>query len=196
MTTYENAPATKLVATHCAMCSRPLVDADSLEKGIGPVCAKRTDYGHPTNEPDTVRAVTALAGTGVTVDLADAHKACNQLVYLIAADPKNANVPALCAAIEALGYVKVARVIAKRLAPAYVTVKTEGTSFVVKLTVAFGSPVFDSVVTAFRKVPGGAYNKANKSNSFPLTSKGDLWTALKSALPKGSVVDGTKLVIL
>jgi len=39
--TYENAPATKLVATHCACCARPLVDAESLSWGIGPVCRKK-----------------------------------------------------------------------------------------------------------------------------------------------------------
>ncbi len=38
---YENAPATRLVATHCCICSRDLVDAKSVEMGIGPVCRGR-----------------------------------------------------------------------------------------------------------------------------------------------------------
>lgn len=193
---YENAPATKLVATHCAVCGRPLVDADSLETGIGPVCAKRTHYGHATGPCDPVKAADALAPTGVVVDLTNPHKASNVLVYNIAADPKSPHVPAMCAAIEALGYVEVARVIATRLAPAYVKVTTEDTTLVVKITVPYGSPVFATVVTAFNKVPGGFYHRATKTNRFPVTSKLELWKTLQSALPKGSMVEGKTLVVL
>jgi hypothetical protein len=38
---HENAPATKLLATNCACCGRALVDALSVETGIGPECRKR-----------------------------------------------------------------------------------------------------------------------------------------------------------
>jgi hypothetical protein len=41
--TYETAPATVMLATHCAICGRPLVDARSVETGIGPDC--RAKYG-------------------------------------------------------------------------------------------------------------------------------------------------------
>ena len=43
MSGYENAPATKYVATHCVCCGRSLVDAPSLESGMGPIC--RAKYG-------------------------------------------------------------------------------------------------------------------------------------------------------
>ena len=36
---YTNAPATKLLATNCLACGRPLVDALSVERGVGPECA-------------------------------------------------------------------------------------------------------------------------------------------------------------
>lgn len=36
MNTYENAPATKMLATNCVVCGRALVDAVSVEMGIGP----------------------------------------------------------------------------------------------------------------------------------------------------------------
>lgn len=42
-TTYENAPATIMLATHCAACGRALVDAPSVEAGMGPDC--REKYG-------------------------------------------------------------------------------------------------------------------------------------------------------
>jgi len=41
---YENAPATKFVATQCVCCGRALVDAPSLESGMGPVCRKKHGY--------------------------------------------------------------------------------------------------------------------------------------------------------
>lgn len=37
---YENAPATRMLATHCTACGKPLLDADSITAGLGPVCRK------------------------------------------------------------------------------------------------------------------------------------------------------------
>lgn len=42
---YENATATKLLATNCVCCGRPLVDALSVELGMGPECRKDYDAG-------------------------------------------------------------------------------------------------------------------------------------------------------
>lgn len=38
---YENAPATILLNTNCACCGKKLVDANSVERGIGPVCNEK-----------------------------------------------------------------------------------------------------------------------------------------------------------
>lgn len=38
---YENAPATKLLATHCICCGLPLLDALSVERSIGPICFEK-----------------------------------------------------------------------------------------------------------------------------------------------------------
>lgn len=51
---YENAPATRLVASHCVACGRPLVDAISVESGMGPDC--REKYGHAGPEGATEAA--------------------------------------------------------------------------------------------------------------------------------------------
>lgn len=48
MSGYENAPATKFVATHCVCCGKALVDAPSLETGMGPVCRKKYGYNDET----------------------------------------------------------------------------------------------------------------------------------------------------
>lgn len=44
MSNYENAPATKMLNTHCVACMRPLVDAVSVESGIGPICREKYGY--------------------------------------------------------------------------------------------------------------------------------------------------------
>lgn len=56
MSTYENAPATRMLATHCAVCSRPLVDAASVEAGMGPDCRDRHGYDDPVDVRMTERA--------------------------------------------------------------------------------------------------------------------------------------------
>lgn len=50
---YENAPATKLLATACACCGRDLVDAVSVETGIGPECRKK--YSVDTDVSEAAR---------------------------------------------------------------------------------------------------------------------------------------------
>lgn len=40
---YENSAQCKMLATRCASCGRPLVDALSVEYGIGPECRKYID---------------------------------------------------------------------------------------------------------------------------------------------------------
>ena len=53
---YANAPATKMLAIYCAICGRPLVDAQSIERGIGPDCAARLDIEIP-GVSDEIRKV-------------------------------------------------------------------------------------------------------------------------------------------
>jgi len=38
---YEDAEATKMLATQCCVCGRPLLDATSVEVGMGPICRER-----------------------------------------------------------------------------------------------------------------------------------------------------------
>ena len=64
---YENAPATKIMATNCACCGRPLVDAKSVETGMGPVCRKKYGYGVDVTEEARVRANSIIYGLAVAV---------------------------------------------------------------------------------------------------------------------------------
>lgn len=76
---YENAPATRMLATHCAACARPLVDAVSVETGMGPDCRKRllpTELVNEELRAEANKIVHDLA-VGVSVgslDMNAAHK--------------------------------------------------------------------------------------------------------------------------
>ena len=50
MSDYTAATATKLLATSCLACGRPLLDAASVEAGVGPVCRERWGYGEIAND--------------------------------------------------------------------------------------------------------------------------------------------------
>lgn len=47
---YENAIATQLMATHCCFCRKPLRDAESVQRGIGPICKGKYAVGEITEE--------------------------------------------------------------------------------------------------------------------------------------------------
>lgn len=55
MSGYQSAPATARLATRCCICARPLLDAVSVERGIGPECRKKHLRG--THQlPEAIRA--------------------------------------------------------------------------------------------------------------------------------------------
>jgi len=89
---YQNSAACQIVATHCACCGKPLVDAKSVELGIGPVCRKK--YGFDIDVPNAVR------------------KEANSIVYALAVAVSTALVTLqtleLVTALALLGFQKIA----------------------------------------------------------------------------------------
>lgn len=70
---HENAPATKLLATACACCGRALVDAVSVETGIGPECRKNFGVDFDTTDAahaEANRLVFEVARKGMTAAMA------------------------------------------------------------------------------------------------------------------------------
>ena len=61
MSSYENAPATIMLATHCCCCGRPLVDAISVELGIGPECRNGRTDGISQEQREICNKLTAAA---------------------------------------------------------------------------------------------------------------------------------------
>lgn len=163
MSGYETAPATLMLATHCAACGRPLVDAASVEAGMGPDCRKKY---------------------WVKVDVSEAARlAANAIVYTIALKQAGDDVIAGIAQLIALGFVVLAERIAKRVNAIQIS-EVAG-------RLAVKTPYSEEAVAAQRHIPGRVWDKERKVNTFPLASKPWVWDFLLKMYP-GQVALGPK----
>jgi len=162
---YESAPATALLATHCCLCGRALVDAES-------VCAEK--YGAEVG-PSENRTV------------------ANRLVWEIAAGPAANDVPVKVSALRALGYVRLADRIAERLVPDMGTVHVayESDRLVVG-SEGLSDETFGALLSALRSIPGRKWESGRKINTVPLSQKRALWDALRSKMPAGVAIESDK----
>ena len=92
---YENSEACKMLATHCAACGRPLVDAKSVELGIGPDCRRKYRFDDESITDDK-------------------RKTANKLVYDIARLQRGPDVASMTDKLDRLGFTKLAARIRKR----------------------------------------------------------------------------------
>jgi hypothetical protein len=183
--TYENAPSTRLVATNCACCARPLVDADSVEAGVGPECRKRHGFGVPNGAPDWNRATELLGvipgdkippGLYDAYAVSDAHAASNALVNAIAIDQHGAHCAQFALVIDALGYVRLAERIIKRLGTVHVlTFKDRFYSV--------SAPYQDEFVDLIKRVPGRRWDAQLKANIVPQSEARTLADILRACYP-------------
>ncbi len=134
---YEDAPATKLVAKACCICGRPLLDAESIRSGIGPVCAEKTGFGRETLPP------------GVRAE-------ANRLIYELAALQKTASAIPRLVRLRDIGFVDIADRIEKRLETLVLIqidhVKSVG--LVVTVPKIEDKAMFDRLVADLRAIPG------------------------------------------
>jgi hypothetical protein len=168
---YLNAPATGMLATYCACCSQPLLDAKSVELGIGPVCRKK--HGFDLDVPE------------------EARLAANKLVHEIACLQDDPDVRGRVVALSLLGFAKLADRIAKRVG--CVRIEAAPGEYHVR------APYNEAHVAAMRQVPGRRFFKDGKDryDRVPATSRAALWGALKGVWagklgsgPKGFFVFG------
>lgn len=136
---YEEAPATALVATHCCVCGRPLLEAESLASGIGPICAEKTGYGRQGLPPEVRERV-------------------NKLVYQLAALGRSMQAVPLLTELRELGFGRIADRIELRLADVLnVEVRLElRPDGLLQLEIPFVAEraAFDALVADLREVPG------------------------------------------
>jgi hypothetical protein len=160
---HENAPATKLIATHCAACGKPLLDAESVLLGVGPVCVKR----YLPKEVDAERAQ------------------ANSIIYLIASLQRSdwQRVRDALVKLAALPrYGKLAKRIEDRLKPKpSLTIKQECAEL------CLYSGYHEGALADLRKIPGrrfvrtvDAKGKEVCYNAVPLSQKRALWSMLQT----------------
>jgi hypothetical protein len=157
MTTYENAPATKMLNTHCCACGRPLVDAESVTAGLGPIC--RGKYGLP----DTLDAET--------------HARANKLIYLCAREDVTADdLKAAVVELSLLGCDVLAARIAKRAGRIVLTVTETGLDV--------DAPYSETFLN-LRGL--GRWVKDAKVTRYPMHAAGSALTAIRSSFKNSLV---------
>lgn len=207
MSTYENAPATKLLATHCACCARPLVDAVSVETGVGPDCRKAHGYKDAQGEPNWRAVILATDGLVSVAELGlpegtigsfeavwrlggiETRRVANILVHRIAllqragfsSAPREDVLP-LVAAVRALGFTKLADIIGRRLA--HVVIEREAGELVVR------TPYDPSAVVLMCKIPGRRWVADTKRNHFPEGQERALLATLRTCFPGRTALGG------
>ena len=182
---YESAPSTALVATHCAACGRPLRDAVSVELGMGPECREKLGLtGMEPECPDTSRAVRLLASAGVHAS-GDARALANAAVHWAAVWQRDARVAVLASAVEALGYTRLADRLRERAEGAKVTVELNetGASYHVH------APYSEEFNRLRREIPRARWSPELKAHVVPRFCRRMLWDALCKAFP-GAVITG------
>ena len=161
MNSYENAPATKMLATNCVCCGRALVDAISVSIGVGPECRKEYDGGISeevrSEANKLVHAAACSAGIGRIVEVMEA------------ADK-----------VEALGLKVLASKMRRRFRNAERNVdieieEIEGGNY--RVLTPYRRKDSKAFVEAWRKVPGRRW--VNGANVVPIASKSALWSVLK-----------------
>jgi hypothetical protein len=180
---YENAPATRLLATHCGVCTRPLLDAVSVEMGIGPDCRKKympkALAGAPREEANKIVHQLALAiseqrGTiagSIPQDVAQAVHSVggiSAVVQMLVADLPSGR---MLYRLRDLGFDK----LADKLEQAWITIRlTEAGG-----TISLVTPYDEQAVHAMCRIHGRRWDKANKVNTFPSSQKDAVWRLLQ-----------------
>lgn len=157
---YLDSPATEMLASNCAFCARPLVDAQSVEVGIGPICRKKW-----------------MVADAVTDE---ARAEGNKLIWTIAKLQTGKEVISAVAKLKELGFVEVVKRINKRIKPkrsAMVRLSYEGERL--HLVTPWNPALqWDTWYKAMRSVGGMRYEGKGNGNSFPKTKARDVYAIL------------------
>ncbi len=165
---YENAPSTILLATHCVACNRPLRDAVSVECGMGPDCRDKH---------------------GMVVGGGEGQSEANKLVHEAACAPRGERAPFI-AKLAALGFPRLALAVAKGEGEV-LEIAREGDAYT--LTAPFQAGFGDKLRAART---GARWQPASKTWSIPATARGALWGVLLAAFPGAVLQTATGPVII
>lgn len=185
---YESAPATAMLATNCACCGRALLDATSVETGIGPECRRKHGYGDAQGEPSWESVMVLLDGLVAVAEVnptMEPRAASNRLVHRFACEPNVDARVALTAAIAALGFSKLATKLAEHAGgKVEITPRDDG-------RVGVKTPYRPEFVAELKAARVGArWDGARKVWTVPTDSraKAGLWTVLRRTFPGALLV--------
>lgn len=179
---YLAAPGVALVATECAVCARPLLDAVSVESGIGPTCRKyMAGEQSPADWTAFATAIPASLREALASRLGDARSCANLLTHRVASGAlRTAEALPM---LVALGFHRLAAAVAKGSVGS-VVVDREGDRLVVK------APYADGFGRALRAAAyGSRWEPTSKRWSVPIAAKPGLWRALRETYP-GALLSG------
>lgn len=200
---YENAPATKFIAVNCCVCGRPLVDAISVEEGIGPICRDKFGLNKASDNADFAKALNYIIQCKTSpatkffdsVSRNDARGATNALIYTISALAgvldcmdfnKSPDIDLMINAVESLGYSEVAEIIRERItnyvdklsAKAKIKIKQVGDFY--ELIAPFSRDFLNMV---HKECPGNRWIGGRNVRLIPIEHKAGLHRALVRAYP-------------
>lgn len=179
---YEDAPATKMLATNCACCGKELLDAESVTVGLGPECRRKHAVPPELTE--------------------DARLEANKLIHSIAMDQSGSSVDTALKRLSELGCAAIVkriqnRVYGKRhvIVSVYVDPERKGTRF------ALASPWSDDFVYRVKRIRGRCWDGEKKVNHFPVSEWLAVWELVADCYrgklletPKGEhVINGSIL---
>lgn len=152
---YTNAPATRLLATHCAICGRALVDADSVSQGVGPECRKYINK--------TIYEASIAVSEGNVQKVIECAENLSEMGCEV------------LAAKVLKGYeksIKDAKII--------ISVKDDNIS----LKTPYRRKNQFEFIQDLRNINGRIYDRVNNLNIFPYSEKVAVWNFLKKWFPK------------
>lgn len=193
-TGYENAPSTLMLASHCAACSKPLRDADSVQAGMGPDCREKYGRVAVLGLINVEAAKEALASVELGAMLmvrddgtVDVHASANKLIHHIACLQDGEKACACIIALWHIGYTEAAERCAKRVGSISIAPHPQQPDHYV-----LRAPYSEAFFSAMR-LHGvyGTYDKANKCRLIPVKYRKQLWRCLVDAFP-GHIAIGVK----
>lgn len=193
---YTDAPACKMLATHCAACRRPLLDATSVEVGMGPDCRKRL---MPLDLPgrEEANAIVRKFALGVSVGGlkvdAGVDSASLQAAFLIGGMDAVGQMltPAGTDALRRLrelGYAALADKLGAAWTRRAAMIKIEEVD---GGRLAVTSPYDAEAVRQMQQIRGRRWDGARKVNSFSATERAAVWAMLMRCYP-GRLGEGPK----
>ena len=175
MSDYQNSPACRLLATNCVCCGRPLVDACSVEMGIGPECRDGV-FPEGCDEADRKVANEHVYRAALA---AQAGKA--QEVVELAGLIRQLGFPELADKVEGRFKAGVEAIVAGVGHKADIRIEEDGADLVVWTPYRRGEA--QAFIAAWRAIPGRRFDVTRKANRVPAAAKPALWALLREFFP-------------